>query len=316
MIPFDYFRVGLTGLANAHRAGTMAGHLGAAVLAGFFLGEDHPNFPAEVFTGLQRELDRIVAGEEGIWFDPQRAGISAQQLFSLSLVTASDPEPIDGIAAALSDNIDALHESGHNVIFASIGLRALHRHAEFAADDVVSGIRRLIAAFHGTYGGRGYFGKSVGWRNAEDVDLGGALSKHRFSEISSMVDTTLKVHVETAHLRKQGFGGLWHVINHAAAIVELNRLGYTELAQRALASQHRHLLLWDALPDVESELGPVIPAMHDPREPAYWDETLKRDDARLTHRVKTLFGFLTLVEQSGDTALVERATHALRYLMG
>ena len=41
MVDFDYLSKGLCALARAHRANTMAGHLGAAVVAGYFFGEEH-----------------------------------------------------------------------------------------------------------------------------------------------------------------------------------------------------------------------------------------------------------------------------------
>lgn len=39
MIEFEYLCKGICGLANAHKADTMAGHLGAAVVAGYLFGE-------------------------------------------------------------------------------------------------------------------------------------------------------------------------------------------------------------------------------------------------------------------------------------
>ncbi|MEZ6107307.1 MAG: hypothetical protein R3B96_14610 [Pirellulaceae bacterium] len=62
MIDYAYLNRGLTGLAQAHRAGTMAGHLGAALVAGYLYGEDEPDLPAEVHRGIEGELERVVAG--------------------------------------------------------------------------------------------------------------------------------------------------------------------------------------------------------------------------------------------------------------
>jgi len=87
---------------------------------------------------------------------------------------------------------------------------------------------------------------------------------------------------------------LWHLINHAAGITELDRLGYKEAARKALPAHHRHIRLWRSLPDVENELGAVLKSQHDPRESVYWQGMLKRDEARLTHRIKTLYGFYIL----------------------
>jgi hypothetical protein len=62
MVNFEYLQKGLTGLANAHRAGTMAGHLGAAVVAGYFFGKDQADLAAEIYQGITGELERVLHG--------------------------------------------------------------------------------------------------------------------------------------------------------------------------------------------------------------------------------------------------------------
>jgi hypothetical protein len=109
--------------------------------------------------------------------------------------------------------------------------------------------------------------------------------------------------------------GLWHLINHTAAITELDRLGYRVLAQQALPAHHQYIRLWRSLPDVESELGAVVKAKHDPREPVYWAGMLKRDQARLTHRIKTLYCFYTVMSFIEDQGKRSRAENAFLYLM-
>jgi len=71
MVDFEYLSKGLCALARAHRANTMAGHLGAAVVAGCFLGEDHPDLDQKVFAAIERDLDRIIGGEASFWYDAE-----------------------------------------------------------------------------------------------------------------------------------------------------------------------------------------------------------------------------------------------------
>ena len=75
MIDTAYLYKGLCGLAHAYRANTMAGHPGAALIAGYFLGEELSLMDERVEAGITGELDRILNGEE-MWFDPQEAGIT------------------------------------------------------------------------------------------------------------------------------------------------------------------------------------------------------------------------------------------------
>ncbi|MDA0811871.1 MAG: hypothetical protein O3C21_05725 [Verrucomicrobia bacterium] len=53
MVNFDHLYRGPCGLANAPRANSMAGHLGAAVTAGYFRGEDHPELEDGIFKAIE-----------------------------------------------------------------------------------------------------------------------------------------------------------------------------------------------------------------------------------------------------------------------
>lgn len=315
MIDFKYLRTGLCGLANAHQAGTMAGHLGAAVVAGYFLGEDLGELPDEVFRGITGELERVIRGEEAIWFNARQAGLTPTDLFKELPREKPASDSVRSIADALQKNVSRTRQSGHNVIFAALALRALHDHPDNATPSVVTGVRKLIAGFDNAHAGRGYYGKEKGWLTGNQVKLPADDRFAAYRDTSAMVEVTLAELVTTASRRKQGFGGLWHVINHAAAIVDLARLGYRDLARQALPAHHEHVRLWRSLPDVESELGPVTKAEHDPRTPAYWSGMLKRDEARLTHRIKTLYGFHTLLREVEGDATKQRARDAFLYLM-
>lgn len=315
MVDFAYLYKGLCALGNAHQAGTMAGHLGASVVTGYFFGEDNGMLPEKVFAGIEAELDRIIAGEEAIWFNAKKAGVTPKQLFQSFPDGPSNPEAIQQIVSSLSKNAGSLRQSGHNVIFAAAAIRALRDHERFATPNIVGGIRKLIQAFDKVSEGRGYFGKAKGWRQGQSIDLKPDQDFPAYESIPMMVELTLKEVIETASIRKQGFGGLWHIINHAAAITELDRFGYREVAKQCLAAHHRHIGLWRTLPDLEAELGPVVKSKHDPKTEVYWEGKLKRDEARLTHRIKTLYGFHTLLKLIEDKNVKAEAEDAFLYLM-
>lgn len=315
MIEFDYLYKGICGLAHSHQAGEMAGHLGAAVTAGYFFGEDQNELPDEVFVGITGELKRIIAGEEGFWFNAKKAGITPTGLFKPFPKEAPQPEAIKSIAVALEKNVGQTRQSGHNIIFASIGIRALHDHNDYATPQIIDGIRKLTAGFNNAHPGRGYYGKQKGWLNGNHVKLADDNQFPMYGSIQDMVDVTIAELISTASIKKQGFGGLWHIINHAAAITELNRFGYEKVAQLALPAHHQHIRLRRSLPDVESELGAMVKSAHDPREPIYWEGMLKRDEARLTHRIKTLYGYYTIRRFIEDDATKKKADDAFLFLM-
>lgn len=316
MIDFGYLHKGLCGLANAHRASPLAGHLGAAVVAGYFFGEDQPDLDDAVYRGVERELERIIRGEESLWFDPKKADITVADLFRPLPEEKPQEALISTIAEALSRNIGQLRESGHNVIFASIALRALHDHPVYATPPIVHGIRKLIEGFDEENAGRGYYGKERGWLLGRHVSLSEDDGFPPYTSEHDMAQVVIDELIATASVRRQGFGGLWHVINHAAALVELSRFGYNELARMGFSAHRQHVRLWRSLPNVEAELGAAKRAEHDPRKPDFWaTDALKRDEARLTHRIKTLYGFTVLLQLSNDEKQRRRASEAMLYLM-
>jgi hypothetical protein len=315
VIDFDYLYKGVCGLANAHKAGSMAGHLGAAVAAGYFFGEDQGDLPDEIYRGIEGELDRVIDGEEAFWFNAKKAGITPTELFQPLPKEPARPDDIQSIAVALEKNVGETRQSGHNIIFASIAIRALHGHVAYATPQIVAGIRKLTASFDNAHAGRGYYGKEKGWLDGNQVKLAADDSFPKYESAQEMVDVTIAELIDTAAIKRQGFGGLWHIINHAAAITELDRLGYKEVARQALPAHHYHIRLWRSLPNVESELGAVVKAEHDPREAIYWEGMLKRDEARLTHRIKTLYGFYTIRRFIEDDATRAKAEDAFLYLM-
>jgi hypothetical protein len=316
MIDFKYLSTGLYGLANAHRASAMAGHLGAAVVAGYFFGEDQSNLDPVVYRGVEQELDRITRGEEAIWFNAKKAGITVKELFEPFPKEKPQPRSVATIATALSRNIGQTRESGHNVIFAAIAIRALHDHPEYAFPAIVTGVRKLTEGFNRAHPGRGYYGKEKGWLTGDKVILPRDDKFPPYRDETQMANVVMDELIATASVRKQGFGGLWHIINHAAALAELSRLGYKELARKGLPAHHNHVRLRRSLPDVEKELGPVKKSTLDPRKPAYWTSgMLKRDEARLTHRIKTLYGFFVLLRLVKDETKRKQAQDSFLYLM-
>ena len=311
----EYFEKGLSGLSRAHLVNPMTGHLGAALVAGYLFSQDHHELDGRVHAGIEKELDRILKGESV--FDPgEGAPVTTSDLFAPYPDEDTLEDQIDGIAQVLSGNIGRTRSSGHNVIFASISIRALKEYPQYATPSIINGIRRLIGGFDQASAGSGYYGREKGRIDGDQVALQDDPCFSPYSSPECMVDVVLDELVETAPERRQGFGGLWHIINHAAALIDLSEYGYPNLAQKGLEAHHRHVRLWRSLPNVVDELGAEDPAEHDPCTAVYWESgTLRRDRARLTHRIKTLYGFYRLVDLVDDPTKVQQAEDSLRYLM-
>jgi hypothetical protein len=181
---------------------------------------------------------------------------------------------------------------------------------------VVEGIRKLIESFDGQVPGRGYYGKQRGWIVGDQVSLEEDDGFEPYGSTQTMAEVVLDDLIRGAPVRRRGFGGLHHLVNHAAGLAELSRYGYQDLARKGFTAHRHHLRLWRSLPDVEEELGPVQRAKHDPRTAEYWTTgPLRRDSAMLTHRIKTLYGFSTLARLIQEPAKRRSAEERFLYLM-
>lgn len=311
----EYLEKGLLGLSRAHLANTMTGHLGATLVAGYLFSEEHGELDRKVHAGIEKELDRVLNGESV--FDPSEGGsITTSGLFVPYPDEAMQVDEIDRIAQVLSGNIGETRSSGHNVIFASLSIRALQEYPRHATSSIIDGICRLIGGFDRASAGSGYYGKEKGRIDGDMIVLPEHPDFPPYSNLEDMIEAVLDELLETAAERRQGFGGLWHVINHAASLIDLSECGYVDLAHKGLDAHNRHMRLWRSLPNVEHELGTEGPAEEDPCSPIYWEScTLRRDRARLTHRIKTLYGFYRLARLVDDTTRLQRARDAFRYLM-
>ena len=224
MVKFDYLQKGLYAMARAHLVSNMSGHLGAAVVAGYFIGEQHPGLDENVYKGIEGELERIIRGES-VFSPTKNAALNAPAMFEPFPKEQPKEGLIDGIANVLSGNIHRARESGHNVIFASIAIRALKDHPDLAAPSIIDGIQKLIAGFDNASPGSGYYGKEKGRIDGRQITLPNNDGISPFHDLKSMADTVVQDMIQHAAQRREGYGGPWHIINHAAALVELSHHG-------------------------------------------------------------------------------------------
>lgn len=315
----SYLLKGLSALARAHRMSAMAGHLGAAVVAGYFIGMQRPDLDPEVYKGIESELDRVMGGESVFGAKmTKNSKLADSDLFEAFPKEKPNESLIDGIAEALEKNINTPRESGHNVIFASIAIHALKEHPDFATPSIIDGIRKLIGLFDNAHPGSGYYGKAKGRIKGNKINLGEKDDGvPPYSDVNGMVAAVLdEIINQDPKIHRQGFGGLIHVNNHAAAITDLAQYGYPELVPAAIASHYRHLRLWRNLPNVADEFGPAPFSEFSPFTSAYWTSgKVPYDRALVTHRVKTMFGFDELAEAIDDERTEKQAYDKLRYMM-
>lgn len=313
MVDFSYMESGLAGLSRAYHAGGMAGHLGGALLAGYFFSELKSDLDPGVYLGVERDLERVMRGEEDFWFDPKKKGITIPELF--------EPLPTEGkvtksakreVAEALRHSIAKTRQSGHNVIFGSLAIRALDSHPELATEPVVSGLSKLMETFTKVGPGKGYHGDAAGWKRGEFAGEGA----HGYDSMDAMAEATLDYLIEHAHEHRQGFGGPFHLIDHAAGLIDLSLCGITDLAEEGLSAHRHHLELLEQLPALDDELGVLKKSEKTPFVPSYWAKRKSVQwSADLTHRIKVIYGY-EIVKAAVDNDEKGRvADRAFQYLM-
>ena len=318
MIDYQFLSKGLNALSRAHHMNSMAGHLGAALIAGYFLGEQRPNMEPEVYEGIEDDLGRIMRGESVFGKKMSKNSMIADaEMFEPFPKQKPDESLVDGIAEALERSIDKPRQSGHNVIFASLAIRALKEHPDLATPAVVEGILKLMKLFEGAHPGSGYYGKQRGRITGNKIRLPDEDRAPRYDEIEGMALAVLdEVVNQKPEFHRIGYGSLVHVINHAAAIADLADYGYGELVPRAIKSHRHHLRLWRNLPNVADEKGPMKVSRFNAYNAAYWTSgKIPYDRALLTHRVKTMMGFDELAAALDEDEKEKRASDKLRLMM-
>lgn len=296
----------------------MAGHLGSALMAGYFLGEIRSDLAPGVQHAIERDLERILNGEEAFWFDPKKKGITIDEMFAEGKKGGDEPieNATERIATAVEKNIDSARQSGHNVIFASIAIRGFEDHPEFSTAEFVTGCERLMGLFDKAHPGRGYYGEKIGWKTGNQIKPAELGEVPAYATLGEMAEATLDHLIATAGEHRQGYGGLVHFIDHAAALIELANHGFPALAKRGIPAHRQHLQLLRSLPVLNEELGQLVRADRDPLTPEYWSRRESVQwSAWLTHRIKSLYGFNVLAQTIEDEAKIASAEDAFRYLM-
>jgi hypothetical protein len=317
MIAYHYLERGIAGLGRAHLAGSMSGHLGSALLAGYFLGEMMPDLDPAVSFAIERDLERVLAGEETVWFDPAKTGVTVDGLFAVEVDTGrAGAGAVKRLAAALEPNLCRLRQSGHNVIFASLAMRALVGHPDLATEARVDGAAKLLSAFDTQGPGRGYLGKGRGWVSPKTTAEEDGHELPAYQDLEAMAVATFDLVIETAGERRRGYGDHFHLIDHAAALVDLADCGFPDLAGKGIAAHREHFARLKALPVLDGELGKLVKSEIDPFSPDYWTRRESVQwEAWLTHRIKCLYGFVVVSRLVEDDKKREAARDALRYLM-
>ena len=215
----SYLERGLTGMAKAN--GWFESHWGAGILAGYYLCKEN-QLPAETVAGIKKQLDTAIK-------------IRGDQFVPLPEEPVKE-ESIQSIAKALEPAIEGgLRAHGHAVIFASLSIRALKDVPHMAQPTLVNKLCGLS--------------RQISKKKPEMKP-----SAKPYEDSQEMIDATFdsvgrfEPVLGHADVLRPNFT---HMMTHAEALLNLELMGFTDLAQSGFLGHRVHIT--EDVPEIPPE---------------------------------------------------------------
>jgi hypothetical protein len=235
-----------------------------------------------------------------------KARLLTRPIYAPRAEETADQELVGNLVKDLDAGIDTLRQSGHNIIFTVISLKALQAVPEAATPARVNGLRKMVQSF-GTKGGR----KDPLENKDSFADLG---DEQQF--IHFVFEEYLKaLELYLAGKGHHGFAG--HVLTIGHALVELDRMGHKETARKGVEAYWRFVEQARDGADLGGE------KVQDPPQPRhsvltrdYWSDQGKRRSGEIvsSHLIKYPYSFYALAKEVRDDDLKKRIFERLYHL--
>jgi hypothetical protein len=272
----SYLVHGLDALSRACEMDYFAdGHRGAAIVAAHFLCREN--------DVEQRAADVIAEMIDAHWTQTPLCEPFPDE--------EARPELVGRIVESLDRSVGRLREVGHNVIFASLALKAIRRMPEAATPARIEGICKLIDAFKSLE-----YGTDPGSVIMPSLDDQAAVAEFVLAEYLEAV--------ERFDGRGQGWAG--HLLTYGRAMIDLAELGYGETAEMGLDAFKQYVARLRLGPHDTDTLRPEH-ARSDllPTQAEYWEK--RRDGpVAIGHLFKYPYGFYGHLGRARDRDLIDR----------
>ena len=294
----SYLEAGLLALSRVGDRHWNTGHYGAAVIAAYYFAHEQ-GLDEAASMALARQLDRLIARHDDLFLP---AGLDRD-----------DDADLAPIVRALDRNIGQLRAIGHNVIFASLALKALRQLPQLATRAAIDGLTTLLAQFDDYGPGRPFYG----WEDPTQVRIETVDDIPVYRDEATIARTALDAFAAIEKIYPflhQGIVG--HLLTHAHALIELARLGYTDIAGKGHDAHRLYIKLSRNPPDE----GEPIPKRDDPEfspsGAAYWQRDLEGNREWLVgHVFKYTYSFYDLIRHIDDDAERRRFHQQLAYVL-
>ncbi|MGY5344207.1 VOC family protein [Paenibacillus glucanolyticus] len=228
----QYLEDGLTALSRGGEVGWFEGHVGGAYLAAYYLQKEH-NLPQDVRQGLAANCRHLRSQHED-WFEPYPSELAK-------------PELMDQLVEGLLPNLTNLSTSGHGVTLGVLGLKALRDRPDLLTPSIVRGLLKLMEdAAHEHKLARYYGIEDYTRQSLPELSFSDIPPYQDASDLASRALSELQLVLPDQHYEGKYYffaGELEHGITHAHALIELERLGYTQLARLGQGNHQRQTIL-------------------------------------------------------------------------
>ncbi len=277
----DLLELGLNALANTHKefpGRWFHGHHGASVLAVYFIRDAFALEP-EADASAEAFARSTVATVPDLFASPQ-AQVGA----------SNHGEGVVPVVDTLERHIGQLTADGHDVIFASLAVKAFRARPSLITPERIAGVVALLEDAQNDdptryYGFADYLNDPVDY---SDVPV--------FANVQQAANAVLAdrapIFPDQVIDGKLYYlaGNRLHDITHVHALVELHSMGYRALAARGLEPLRKQLHLC-AGARFPADLVPFETSdVHDPWTAAFWDR-----DKRDAHQAKLAYAVMSLL---------------------
>ena len=242
----SYLVKGLTGMARAK--GWFDAHWGAGVLAGYYLCRDN-QIGKETCASIQRQLDAVIR-------------LRAAQFARLP-EERTDPVLIDEVPKALPPAMNGgLRAHGHAVIFASLSTKALRDVPQMASPTIIQGLCGLSHQIA---------------KISPQTPSG---SEPPYTDTQAMIDATFDSMARFRSLlgrpwiRRPNFT---HMTTHTEALMNLEIMGYPELARSGHAGHQTHIGAPVPAIDLTTDAQGAQATLEAVMSRDYWDDKINQD---------------------------------------
>lgn len=305
MLTKGYLAKGIIGMSRTMEGKLWAyGHIGAAVIAAYYFCRNN-KLDDRTTEAITREVDKMIAQHPA--------------LFTPLPDEEADETLLKEIPLHLESSISLLPIQGHNVIFASLAIKALKEVPEAITPMATQGICALLDRLteKGTdkvlrFSDVTIDCTDISIDDRQDTDI------PRYIDHYTLAKFTFDEFLKFKRVYEYTWGQSGHLVTHAQALVELSRLGYSDLARKGYDAHRLHAKMLRRLHDYATDKFQLVRAVKSsPTSASYWEENagaMEQDTWAFGHYFKYAYHFFDLLNFV-DEPLKLKVLDQMAYIM-